>query len=125
MEIYVITKGEYEDYHIIGATTNYDKAKSVQKMFSDRYDRADVEIYNSEEMDAVSEGDRMWICKFDLNPLVCISAEVCINPDAIKHTEFYKNGLTVSTSANSLEEAIYKARIIAEEKTRSNGNTAN
>lgn len=36
VKIYVITKGEYSDYHICTVATDYAKAQILQKKFSDK-----------------------------------------------------------------------------------------
>jgi hypothetical protein len=43
--IYVITKGSYSDYHIVGATTNLDNAEKIAKKFSDIWDECQVEAF--------------------------------------------------------------------------------
>lgn len=44
-KIYVVTRGDYSDYHIITATTNKDIANQIAKKFS-----AEVEIYDNSEI---------------------------------------------------------------------------
>lgn len=48
--IYVVTKGSYSDYHIITATTDEKLAYEIAKKFSDKYEEADVEIYEDAEI---------------------------------------------------------------------------
>ena len=42
-KVYVVTRGDYSDYHIITATTNKDIANQIAKKFD-----AKVEIYDNE-----------------------------------------------------------------------------
>lgn len=49
-KIYVVTKGSYSDYHIITATTDEKLAYKIAKKFSDKYEEADVEIYEDAEL---------------------------------------------------------------------------
>lgn len=57
-KIYVVTKGSYSDYHIITATTDEKLAYEIAKKFSDKYEEADVEIYED--------------AKLVLKPLYCV-----------------------------------------------------
>jgi hypothetical protein len=50
MKIYVVTQGEYSDYHIITATTDKSVAEAVAKKFnSDSYCKPIIETYNDAE----------------------------------------------------------------------------
>lgn len=37
MKIYIITKGDYSDYHICNVTTDYEKAKRYKKAYSENW----------------------------------------------------------------------------------------
>jgi hypothetical protein len=51
MKIYVVTQGEYSDYHIITATTDKSVAEAVAKKFKDSsYCEAAVEEYEDAEI---------------------------------------------------------------------------
>lgn len=50
MKIYVVTKGDYSDYHIITATTDYEQAKKIAENFSDEWDKAEVEVFENAEI---------------------------------------------------------------------------
>lgn len=43
--IYVITKGSYSDYHICAVATNKERAEELKKMYSNRYDDAEIEEF--------------------------------------------------------------------------------
>ena len=45
MTIYVVTKGDYSDYHIITATLSKQKAENIAEIYSDEYEKAEVEAY--------------------------------------------------------------------------------
>ena len=49
MKVYVITKGEYSGYGICGVAIDKDKAEILRKFYSDRYDEAEIEEYDTEE----------------------------------------------------------------------------
>ena len=61
MKIYVVTKGSYSDYGIIAATLDEEKAKKIAEKFSDRWDAAEVEVY--EDSDVYLK--RSWFIIFD------------------------------------------------------------
>lgn len=45
MSIYVLTAGEYSDYHIIACTTDYNRARELQRFY------AEEDIYNTPEIE--------------------------------------------------------------------------
>jgi hypothetical protein len=49
MKIYVITKGCYSDYHIAAVTDDKEKAEFLKLKFSDEYDPANIEEYDTDE----------------------------------------------------------------------------
>ena len=56
MKIYVIVAGEYSDYHIIAATENEEKAKSLVELINKShnyygYDEANIEEYDTDDVD--------------------------------------------------------------------------
>lgn len=48
MKIYVITKGCYSDYHICAVATDPEKAKKLAEIYTDRYDNAEVEEFDTD-----------------------------------------------------------------------------
>lgn len=51
MKIYVVTKGQYSDYHIVAATLDKEKAERMAKRFSDKWDECEVEEYEDGDID--------------------------------------------------------------------------
>lgn len=45
MKIYIITKGDYSDYHICNVTTDYQKAQRYKEAYSDDWGEACIEVY--------------------------------------------------------------------------------
>ncbi len=43
--IYVITRGSYSDYHICAVASTQERAEQLRKMYTDRYDTANIEEY--------------------------------------------------------------------------------
>ena len=66
MIVYVITKGCYSDYHICEVTTDKNKAEKLVRLYSDSYDNAKIEEYDTEEQH--EELDR-------LIPVYCVRIE--------------------------------------------------
>lgn len=55
-KVYVITCGEYSDYHICAVCSTRERAEELRPLYSDRYDIAEIEEY---EMDkAPNDADR-------------------------------------------------------------------
>ena len=66
MKIYVITKGDYSDYHICGVATDPEKAERLAKIHTDRWDDAQVEEYDTDRGEDLLEGRFPFaVCFFD------------------------------------------------------------
>ena len=72
MKVYVITKGCYSDYHICGATTDEEVAKKLVKKYSDMYEVAECEEYESEEIvdDELDDYVDVWHIVINSNGLM-------------------------------------------------------
>ncbi len=62
MKIYVLTKGEYSDYHILTATTDRALAETISEKFS-----AEIEEYENAELMLRP----IWFLRFEKNGDVC------------------------------------------------------
>lgn len=60
MKIYVVTEGSYSAYHIICATLDKEQAERAVKFFSDEYDTAEIEEYDSDEIKLIPDGSIEW-----------------------------------------------------------------
>lgn len=49
MKVYVITSGCYSDYHIDAVTDDKEKAEFLKLKFSDEYDEANIEEYDTDK----------------------------------------------------------------------------
>ena len=49
MTAYIITKGEYSDYHICAVTLDKDKAEQLKKLFTDEWNDAYIEKFEVDE----------------------------------------------------------------------------
>lgn len=64
MKVYVITKGEYSDYHICGVALDEERAKILAKKFSSRWDDAEVEEYDTEKWEEAASKN-LYSIRFD------------------------------------------------------------
>ena len=60
MKIYIITKGEYSDYHICAATTDENTAKNLLQLYRDKWDEPQIEIYDDGSAKDVLQGCSVW-----------------------------------------------------------------
>lgn len=109
MKVYVITKGEYSDYHICAVATDPEKADALAKFYSTKYDSAVVEERDTEDAPDLTKGTNLFrICFSPSGDVTDISGE---DPD------FYEDGeirefviepgfVYVVVQANTQEDAI-------------------
>ena len=66
-KVYVITRGDYSDYHICAVTMDDVKAKTLAKMYSTRYDAANVETWETDTEANVNalNGRRQYYVNFN------------------------------------------------------------
>lgn len=62
MKVYVITRGIYSDYTIMGVTLDQTKAKKMEKVFSDSMYDAVIEEYETDDFDWIEKP--MWYVCF-------------------------------------------------------------
>ena len=67
MKVYVITKGEYSDYHICAVATDYEKACILQKKFSAKYEPAEIEEFDTEDFNDIFAKKILYSVQFDSN----------------------------------------------------------
>ena len=112
MKIYVITEGEYSDYHIITATTDEEAAKALAKKFG-----ADVEEYDDGKK--ILKMRSLYFIRFDKSG----SAKIIRNVTNVSY--FYNEigvccgrhggGVDVTIEADSEERAI---KVAAEKRAK-------
>lgn len=79
-KIYVITSGEYSDYHILTATTDYKLALEIMNTYNCHIEHSDdtcaLEVYKDAgevllpfwKVEFDEEGDVVCVCKKDIDP---------------------------------------------------------
>lgn len=116
MKIYVLTSGEYSDYHIITATTDYELAKQIKEKFERQdsiwSDEVNIEVYENAEVFM----RQCWFLRFDKSGNVIESSNDC---SEYSYTELrygldVKGNYYVNLIADDLESAI---KIGAEKRT--------
>ena len=104
MKIYVVTKGNYSDYHIVAATLVKERAEEIAKRFSDKWEECNIEEYEDSE----AALKPYWNVKFKNGISECVS--VGASSYVLRYlndVEEYEDGrLDVSVAADTPEEAI-------------------
>lgn len=73
MKVYVITCGSYSDYHICAVTLDPERAEQLQDRFTDRWDEARIEEYDTDKYDILPKGKNLYVVTFyesDCAPIV-------------------------------------------------------
>lgn len=64
MKIYVVTKGEYSDYHICCATIDKNQAERAAKIYSDKWDEAYIEEFDSDDILKIPDAIKKYCVSF-------------------------------------------------------------
>lgn len=67
MKVYVITRGSYSDYHICAVAVDKQHAEQLRKLFSNRYEDADIEEYDTDEVQTLVNGGARYAVQFNKN----------------------------------------------------------
>ena len=67
MKVYVITKGQYSDYHICAVVTDCKKAQILREKFSDKIDDAKIEEFDTENHNDIFAGKNLYCIYFGKN----------------------------------------------------------
>ena len=63
MKVYVITKGVYSSYHICAVAIDKNKAEILRKAFSDSWDEAEIETYETNQfITEIESGLKLYSC---------------------------------------------------------------
>lgn len=63
MKVYVITKGDYFDYHICGVAVDKNMADKIAEGCSSDYDEAMVEVYDTEMFSPILKGGSVFFVR--------------------------------------------------------------
>ena len=64
MKVYVLTSGEYSEYHIVGVLLDEEQARIAAEVMSDRHDDVEVETYDTDELKFIKPGWKYWTIVF-------------------------------------------------------------
>lgn len=104
MKIYVITRGEYSDYHICGVATDKDSAEEKRKAYSYHNDEAEIEEYDTEdEMPEYMPG--YWCSIGKDGTIIAEGPRNTINEDLDVRKDWNGNIYTI-VQADSAERAV-------------------
>ena len=68
MKIYIITKGDYSAYHICAVSTDKKKVETLRKAFSDSWDEARIETYETDKfLTEIENGFKLYDCAMKEN----------------------------------------------------------
>lgn len=119
MKIYVITKGEYSDYHICAVTENKEKAEILCEKFACDYETAQIEEYDTEFNELIINNKKAYHCYYKEDGDIEIteaSFDIIVEYNTRVHrfskdSWMYKQGnlLEVYLFANNSKDAIKKA----------------
>lgn len=115
-KIYVVTEGDYSDYHIIAATTDRDIAEKIAAKFTNQWDAPRIEEYaNAEVMLKPAWGINFNKSGIVINTYECDSAYDYENIGECCERRWGDCALTVTVSADDVESAI---KIAAEKRAK-------
>lgn len=63
MKVYVITKGDYSDYHICGVAVDKNMADKIAEGCSSSYEDAEIEVYDTEEFSPLLKGGSVFFIR--------------------------------------------------------------
>ena len=117
-KIYVVTKGDYSDYHIVAATLDKDVAEKIAAKFDGWHDECRIEEY----CDAEIMLKPAWIIYFDRSGNVESTTECDSSYEYSQIGEVHENNhvysfyhMYVTVSADDLDSAI---KIAAEKRAK-------
>lgn len=67
MKVYVITKGDYSEYHICAVETDNEKAQILKEKFSTEWSPASIEEFDTENYNPIFQSKKFYNIYFDKN----------------------------------------------------------
>lgn len=122
MKIYVITSGDYSDYHIIGVTDKKEVAEQYKKLHNNAvsdYDCCEIEEYDTDDIFVLSQKEsRTWEIEYDkINKVIKSVREVCPQKESLDM--LWPHLITMNVHGKTKEIAIKRFYdLMAEEKYR-------
>lgn len=110
MKVYLISKGEHDDYHICAVTLDPQEAVTLQGIYSDRWCSAEIEVYDTEHYKPLLDGSRFFEVTLDIYGTfrTCVEADdqdtkeqIDMDGSAVYMTVFAKDTDAAIKSATS------------------------
>lgn len=60
MKVYVVTQGEYSDYHICAVALEKSKAEAICKLLSNQWNEPRIEEYDTDVVEPLLHGSKMY-----------------------------------------------------------------
>ena len=109
MIVYVITKGDYSDYHICGVALDKGRAEIIRKLMTDKWDEANIEEYDTEKFSDVSDGESLYRVEYEYGA-VTVENSLCEYDYSERNKVFETvHGYRCHVLAKDEEHAIKKA----------------
>lgn len=106
MKVYVITKGEYSDYHICAVSLDAEKAKNIARICG--YG-AEIEEYETDTWESVGPETHGYECRFDNDFHLLQVSECSIDDERDLEIESYVDSMIISVAAEDIPHACKKA----------------
>ena len=121
MKVYVITSGDYSDYHIIGVTDKKEVAEQYKKLHDNAvivYDHCEIEEYDTDDIFVLSQEDsRTWEIEFDKIKNIITAREVYPQKESLE--SLWPTSITMYVHGKTKEIAIKRFYdLMAEDKYR-------
>lgn len=111
MVVYVITKGCYSDYHICGVTLDKTRAEKLVKFYSDGYDDAKIEEFDTEAENSAVLDRLIPVYQVDIAPNGKYSVDVWQYVDS--QNGFKTQFIFPNAHASGSESMRFRARLLA------------
>lgn len=110
-KVYVITHGCYSSYHICAVTLEEDKAEMLAKHFSDGFDTAQIEEYDTDDASKFLKIKQLFMCYYWKDKNEITVAQTYYPPFAKADFTLHKTskGAYVYVAADDKEMALEKA----------------
>ncbi len=107
MNVYIVTRGDYSDYHIVGATLDIKVARVIEKLYSDDMYQAKTETWNLDEFTGYERP--LWNVYFYSDK----------KPDVVRNTySAYTDANTVFKVPPNMSNLEYTVHPMANDKDR-------
>lgn len=106
MKVYVITKGEYSDYHICAVTLDKKIAAQLKQRYTDRWNDAEIEEYETDDCNEVLRWKSTYYANKDLSTRKITVSETSCDYSDCKRVSKGKDFLYTHVHANNEQDAL-------------------